>query len=346
MSKICEFIKNHEVLAFFVLTYTIAWGSMVSAVPLLAGGQIPILVVPLLMLTPFAPALSGIIVTTVVSVRPQKRNIRTQVMALLVALIPTFLVFLLNPNLRALYEYTPTVVAVSVLTAMIPAFIVSSGFSRNQGVRQYLASLVKPRGGACWYLTAVVMFPVLGLLGVAVANAFGQEVAWTTAETDSGPGFVALVAITFLYQFVYGNCIGEEPGWRGFAQRKLQKRYTPLVAAVIVGFVWILWHVPLWYVENGPLASEYLLRRFVFGIAVGLVFTWLYNRSGGSILAVGLIHASSNVTLIFLPETEAFNAMLLALALALVILDRMWRPLLRETISESEKAEVTIAQSN
>jgi len=344
VSSLSEFIKNHEVLSFFVLTYIIAWGSFALLVPfagvLVTDGQIQIPAVPLLMLTPFAPALSGIITTTIVGGGSPKGSIRTQVTAFLVAFIPTLLIFLLNPNLRAMYDYTPTVVAVSVLVAMIPAFVISSVFSRKQGVREYLASLVRPRGSGFWYLIAVVVFPALYLLGVAVMKALGQDVAWVIVETDGGLGLAALVAITFLYQFVYGNCIGEEPGWRGFAQRKLQKRYSPLAAALIVGFVWILWHFPLWLLQGGPLAFEfeYLLRQFIFGIAIGLTFTWLYNRSGESILAVGLMHASTNVTAIFLSETDASNAMLLALPFIVVMFDRMWRPLPQETISESEKA--------
>ena len=342
MSSLSEFIKNHEVLSFFVLTYIIAWGSFALLVPfagvLFADGQIQILAVPLLMLTPFAPALSGIITTTIVGGGSPKGSIRTQFTAFLVALIPTLLIFLLNPNLRTMYDYTPTVVAVSVHVAMIPAFVISSGFSGKQGVREYLVSLVKPGGSVSWYLIAVSVFPALYLLGAIIMKVLGQDVAWIIVETEGGLGLAALIAITFLYQFVYGNCIGEEPGWRGFAQRKLQERSSPLVAALIVGFVWTLWHFPLWFLQGGPLAFEYLLRQFIFGIAIGLTFTWLYNRSGESILAVGLMHASTNVTWIFLPETTVSNAMLLALPFIVVILDRMWCPLPQETISESEKA--------
>jgi hypothetical protein len=68
VGSLSESIKNHEVLSFFVLTYIIAWGSFALLVPfagvLVTDGQIEILAVPLLMLTPFAPALSGIITTT------------------------------------------------------------------------------------------------------------------------------------------------------------------------------------------------------------------------------------------------------------------------------------------
>jgi len=255
--------------------------------------------------------------------RPRQGNIRAQATAFLAAWIPTTLIFLLNPNLKAMYDISPTIVVVSAVTAMIPSFIISSAYSTKQGVREYLSSLVNPRGGGLWYLVAILIYPALYLLGAAITNASGQGVGWLRADI-AGTNLGALVIITFLYQFVYGNCVGEEPGWRGFALRKLQSQHSPLVASLIVGFVWILWHLPLWYLENGAFTTAYLVRQFLYGGAIGVTVSWLYNRSEGSILAVGLMHTSLNTSVIFLPQTEALNALLIALAVLVTILDRMW----------------------
>ena len=112
--------------------------------------------------------------------------------------------------------------------------------------------------------------------------------------------------------------------WRGFALRKLQSQYSPLVASLIVSFVWIPWHLLMWYLENGALTTAYLVRQFVFGGAIGVTFSWLYNCSEGSILAVGLMHASLNTSVIFMPHTGALDALLIVLAVLVMILDRMW----------------------
>jgi len=80
----------------------------------------------------------------------------------------------------------------------------------------------------------------------------------------------------------------------------------------------------MWYIENGTLTTTYLVRQFVYGGAIGVTFSWLYNRSEGSILAVGLLHASLNTSVIFLPQTEALDALLIVLAVLVTILDRMW----------------------
>jgi membrane protease YdiL (CAAX protease family) len=305
MATARSFIRSHEVLTFFLLAYAIAWGALALIIPFISGSRIEVFAIPLLLSAPFAPALSGIIVTTINDDRPRRGSLRAQATAFLAAWIPTTLIFLMNPNLKAMYDISPTIVVISAATAMIPSFIISSAYSANQGVREYLSSLVKPRGGRLWYLGAVLIYPALYLLG-AVAN------------------LGALAAITFLYQLVYGNCVGEEPGWRGFALRKLQSRYSPLVASLIVSFVWIPWHLPMWYLENGALTTVYLVRQFVYGGAIGVTFSWLYNRSEGSILAVGLMHASLNTSVIFLPQTGALDALLIVLAVLVTILDRMW----------------------
>jgi membrane protease YdiL (CAAX protease family) len=326
LSKIAaarSFIRSHEVLTFFLLTYAIAWGALALIIPLISGSRIEVFAIPLLLSAPFAPALSGIIVTTINDRRPRRGSLRDQATAFLVAWIPTTLIFLLNPNLKAMYDISPTIVVVSAATAMIPSFIISSAYSAKQGVREYLSSLVRPIGGRLWYLGAVLIYPALYLLGAVIANASGQSVGWIRADI-AGANLGALAAITFLYQLVYGNCVGEEPGWRGFALRKLQSQYSPLVASLIVSFVWIPWHLPMWYLENGALTTAYLVRQFVYGGAIGVTFSWLYNRSEGSIMAVGLLHASLNTSVILLPQTGALDTLLIVLAVLVTILDRMW----------------------
>ncbi len=323
IAAVRSFIRSHEVLTFFLLAYAIAWGALALIMSFISASRIEVIAIPLLLSAPFAPALSGIIVTTINDGRPRRGSLRAQAAVFLVAWIPTTLIFLLNPNLKAMYDISPTIVAVSAATAMIPSFIISSAYSTNQGVREYLSSLVKPRGGRLWYLGAILIYPALYLLGAVITNASGQSVGWIRADI-LGANLGSLAAITFLYQLVYGNCVGEEPGWRGFALRKLQSRYSPLVASLIVSFVWILWHLPMWYLENGALTTTYLFRQFVYGGTIGVTFSWLYNRSEGSILAVGLLHASLNTSVIFLPQTGALDAFLIVLAVLVTILDRMW----------------------
>jgi membrane protease YdiL (CAAX protease family) len=101
--------------------------------------------------------------------------------------------------------------------------------------------------------------------------------------------------------------LGEEPGWRGFALPRLQAKYGPLGATILLGSVWAIWHLPLLAVD--PRASHGISDPFVLAglftlTAVGIVlyaffYTWIYNHTG-SILLVMLLHGGFNTATVHL----------------------------------------------
>jgi membrane protease YdiL (CAAX protease family) len=85
----------------------------------------------------------------------------------------------------------------------------------------------------------------------------------------------------------------EELGWRGFALPALQERYDALIASVVIGIVWAVWHLPAFaFSIPGYTGSFALYTLLVVGISI--VLTWLYNSSGGSVLLAMLLHGGIN----------------------------------------------------
>lgn len=60
------------------------------------------------------------------------------------------------------------------------------------------------------------------------------------------------VFLVFGLHMINPTCgpLGEEPGWRGFAQPRLQSKWSPLASAAILGLVVAGWHVPLAFISQ------------------------------------------------------------------------------------------------
>lgn len=162
---------------------------------------------------------------------------------------------------------------------------------------------------------------------------------WTLAALggiDRGPvplllvgGSGPLVAVGF--GLLAG--IGEEPGWRGTLLRPWIEQHGRLQASVLVGAVWALWHLPL-YFAGGTYQADRGLGWFVVSFlelpALSLLLTWTYERSGWLVAAPLLAHALGNAAGEILPAqgTAADMAQSAAIiAAGLAIGSRFYEPL-------------------
>jgi uncharacterized protein len=103
-----------------------------------------------------------------------------------------------------------------------------------------------------------------------------------------------LAAVNFLLVFLIGGPLGEEFGWRGFAQPALQVRWGWRSASLLLGLVWAVWHLPLFY-SPGTAQSHLPLGWYALSaVASSVVFAWLYQRSRGSVLPALVLHTAVN----------------------------------------------------
>jgi uncharacterized protein len=67
-----------------------------------------------------------------------------------------------------------------------------------------------------------------------------------------------------------------------------------LTASLILGALWSLWHLPLW-LTGAPSNPLILYPAFVIAIiASSVIYTWVYNSTGGSLLLLVVLHATFN----------------------------------------------------
>jgi membrane protease YdiL (CAAX protease family) len=174
---------------------------------------------------------------------------------------------------------------------LLAALAVTAAVDDGPGLRDLLARAARWQIGAGWWLLAVGSPFLMFATGVAVSRAFGgswpdlTRIGEVSFLGDIGLWVVPLWIVTFGY--------AEETGWRGFALPRLQQRHSALTASLMIAAIWVVWHLPAFfylttYVELG-LA---MLPGFAVGVVLGsILLTWIYNSTGGSILAVALWHA-------------------------------------------------------
>lgn len=141
-------------------------------------------------------------------------------------------------------------------------------------LREWATPIVRWRVPARYYLYALGLPALLWTLINIELALLGQNI-----DLSLLPGRLIASAGTFLVVLTIGGAL-EEPGWRGFALGRLQDRLTPVRATLLLGFVWGLWHVPLY----GPLG-------FAFPMILAFFYTFLYNKTGSVLLPI-LLHAS------------------------------------------------------
>ena len=101
-----------------------------------------------------------------------------------------------------------------------------------------------------------------------------------------------VLPLLFLSTTLINGPLTEEPGWRGFLLPRLQSRYAPLAASLIVGAIWVIWHPPL--LLSDPTGQRPALQFTAMVLAQSVVFAWVYNGTRGSVLLVILMHGSAN----------------------------------------------------
>jgi membrane protease YdiL (CAAX protease family) len=183
------------------------------------------------------------------------------------------------------------------------------------GVRDLLARMARWRVPLRWWLAALSPAALLGLALIAMVAAGKPLPSMADFGQFSGISAIGLVGVLLL---ILVGALGEETGWRGYALPQLQLRFSPLTSSLILAVLWFAWHLPQFFViatyrDFGPV--QYV--GMFLGLTIGaVVLTWLYNRSGGSILLVAVWHGLYN----FVSGTQAATGMLAAVVTTLIMI--------------------------
>jgi membrane protease YdiL (CAAX protease family) len=199
----------------------------------------------------------------------------------------------------------------------LSAVIMTATTEGRDGVRRLLGRLALWRVGMPWYLFSLLGVPLIMLLGTMIYSGNLPNLG-----ALGGPSYLLSYLATYVFVMALGGPLFEEMGWRGFALARMEALHGPLLASVILGVLWALWHlpeflVPSWAASSGGGGILGITLFIVTAITFTIVITWVFNNTRASVLLAILVHTSIDAFTV--PLGEIFPADAVSSALPFII---------------------------
>ncbi len=171
-----------------------------------------------------------------------------------------------------------------------------------------------------------ILFPVFAsVLSIAISIGFLGGL-WEQLN----PGITISQLIPFAIFVLLFGPLPEELGWRGYLLDGLAEKWNPFYASLIIGVVWGIWHLPLFFIEGYPLteyaaSSTLLIVYFGSLIPKSIIMTYIYFKTDRSILTAVLFHFLVNFMGMYLnlsPSTEVIQFIIFVLGSLLIMRDK------------------------
>lgn len=178
---------------------------------------------------------------------------------------------------------------------LVAAFFLTYLNEKKQGALRLAKRGLAYKFNLIWYLPVIFLMLIIAGLSTLIAGWLEGNAANYTIMTDPW-----LIIRNFIYILFLGGPLQEEFGWRGYALPRLLKNYKAVTASIILGIIWSIWHLPLNFINQAGLqyqaAITYIISSLILMVFVSILFTWIYQNTGGSIFAVLIFHTMLNLS--------------------------------------------------
>jgi membrane protease YdiL (CAAX protease family) len=223
---------------------------------------------------------------------------------------------------------------VSTFGPLVAAFIVTRLTKGREGVRKLWQRFWSIRLPGIWLLVSFLL-PFL-LIAVprfiVVPLGYPLDLGWLARPV--------LILGWLLNNFTRSGGMSEEFGWRGYALPRLQAKWNALVSSVILGVIWAVWHVPLWFLAGSSQQGTSFLLFMANLVLLSILYTWLVNNARGSILVAVVFHAIGNTVAQMFPEPTANLFYWIVLGLTVILVVAIYGP--RRLVRQPRKTATQI----
>ncbi len=196
--------------------------------------------------------------------------------------------------------YSILVIIIGAFAPMLAAITLVAREAGWKGTKTFLGQALDFRFKPIYLVLALALPLLIHAIAHYLALAVGLDVAQTLFPNDLPVAPLVLAIPYFMLMLLIGGG-QEEFGWRGYAQEPLQEKIGVIRASLVIGVIWGIWHLPLWFMA-GDLHSSYSFLAFVtMTTSISIVYAWLYNSSGKKLIPVMFFHAMSNTAAPLLP---------------------------------------------
>jgi membrane protease YdiL (CAAX protease family) len=175
----------------------------------------------------------------------------------------------------------------AVYAPSLSAIVLTLILGGLSGLRNLGASAIRIAGRWWWVAFSLVGYPLFWLVITMIQTAISGKSLAAVPYSNWYAALPAVIASGFIFRDA--GPLGEEFGWRGYALPRLLAVMNARWAALVLGAIWAVWHLPAFFL-SGLSQSKFQFGIFFFVvIGFSILMTLLFIHTRGSVLLAGII---------------------------------------------------------
>jgi hypothetical protein len=201
---------------------------------------------------------------------------------------------------------TPAVMlgAFGPLISALILIVYEDGWS---GVTRFFRKTLNLRVKPIYYVLAFLIPVLITALAHYSVNFTGVDTLPANLFPEDLPVPVFLLVVPYFFFILIAGGGQEEFGWRGYALEILQQHIGILRGSILIGLIWGVWHLPLWFMPGEGHTYYSFLAFLIYTVSMSVIIGWMYNASDKKMIIAWIMHGISNVAVPFFPILHLAN---------------------------------------